>query len=246
MHRVRTRRGRRTRLAGGALLAKAAAFATCVLFVVACAKGTELLTIDDDGGVGVDDGGTTPDVFVIPSQDSAMPDTDSSPMPGNDSGTCTKKVVINEVRTDGTTASDEFVELYNSSSCAVSIASWQVMYEAAAGGTALVKYKAPAGTMIASNAYFVLGASGFSGTKNDTLTSGLKDTDGQVGLTDDTGKVIDAVAYGTVTGGDYREGQSAPSPVSGKSIGRMPNGTDTDKNSADFKGLTASSPGAAN
>jgi hypothetical protein len=71
-------------------------------------------------------------------------------------------------------------------------------------------------------------------------------TDGEVGLLDDTGKIVDAVAYGTVTATTYKEGTAAPSPPSGGSIGRSPSGVDTDNNKTDFKTYTTPSPAIAN
>ena len=69
---------------------------------------------------------------------------------------------------------------------------------------------------------------------------------GQVGLLDDTGTLVDSVAYGTVTGGSYKEGTAAVGPASGGSIGRSPNGADSNNNKTDFKAYGTPSPGIAN
>ena len=226
---------------GGGLLATAAAM---TLVMVACAKGTGGGLGDDvEGGV-ADDGGETRDVFVVPTGDTGVP-IDSSVIP-DDASSCTKKVVINELRTDGATASDEFVELYNPSACAVALAGWSLKYESKAGSAGPAGYTFTGGDSIAANSYYLIASATFVGKKDATLMTGFAATDGQVGLLDGTMKVVDAVAYGAVTAGDYREKSPAPSPVSGKSIGRLPNGTDTDSNSADFKALSSSSPGVAN
>jgi hypothetical protein len=78
------------------------------------------------------------------------------------------------------------------------------------------------------------------------LTPGFAAADGQVGLVDDKGATVDAVAYGTITKKTYFEGTAAVAPPSGGSIGRFPSGTDTENNKADFKTYTTASPGIAN
>jgi hypothetical protein len=216
-----------------------------VLVLGACATGTNAgYPGDDDAGSLLDSGGR--DVNVLPMGDSSPGDGAS----GSDSGGagCTGAVVINELRTDGTTANDEFVELYNPNSCAVPLSGWEIKYESAAGIAtgSLAGYKFVAGDSIAANGYFLVASSAFAGKKDATLVAGFQATSGQVGLLDDKGATVDGVAYGTVTAGSYREKQAAPTPPTSKSIGRSPNGVDTNSNSADFKVLSASSPGAAN
>ncbi|WP_019587255.1 lamin tail domain-containing protein [Deinococcus apachensis] len=58
-----------------------------------------------------------------------------------------------------------------------------------------------------------------------------------------SGTVIDAVAYGTPTTG-RGEGSSAPTTGAGSALARVPDGQDTDANSADFR-VQAATPGAA-
>lgn len=228
------------RLGGGLSVWFVATAAITTLVVVGCARGTESIDVGE-GGL-VEDGGGVRDVNVMPTpKDSSSPD-DSGPLPGDDSGSCTKKVVINELKTDGTTADDEMIELYNPSSCAVPLGNWQIKYESSGGGPGSAGHKFATGDSIPSKAYVVLTPTGVAAK----LTPGMAKSDGQVGLLDDKGVLVDAVAYGTVTMGSYREGQPAPSPPSGGSIGRSPNGVDTNNNKADFKTYTTPSPGVAN
>jgi hypothetical protein len=212
------------------------------LVVIGCAKGTDGSGIDvGEGGIVEVDGGLR-DVNVVPTpKDSSSPD-DSGLLPGDDSGTCTKKVVINELKTDGTTANDEMIELYNPSSCAVPLGSWELKYESSGGGTGMAGHKFATGDSIPSKAYLVLTPTSAAAK----LTPGMAKSDGQVGLLDDKGTLVDAVAYGTVTTGSYREGPSAPSPPSGGSIGRSPDGADSNNNKNDFKTYTTPSAGVAN
>jgi hypothetical protein len=70
---------------------------------------------------------------------------------------------------------------------------------------------------------------------------------GQVGLFDKLGARIDAVGYGTLTGAKpLTEGNAAPTPgMAGKSIQRIPNGSDTNNNQVDFRSANAT-PNASN
>lgn len=233
----------RRRLGGGLLVLSTAAISP--LLASACANGLLNGIVDAEAGVDLD--AATRDVNVLPGRDSSTPDDDDGgKLPGDDAGgTCTKKVVINELKTDGPGANDEMIELFNPSSCAVPLGNWELKYQSSGGGNGLAGYKFATGDSIAANAYLIV-APANAPKKDAILNPGMAAGSGQVGLLDDTGKVIDAVAYGSVTMGDYREAQSAPTPPSGGSIGRSPNGGDTDDNKGDFRTYTTPSAGVAN
>jgi hypothetical protein len=230
---------RRSTSAATIAFAASVAIAT---FLVACAKGTDNATLDE-GGLVEEDAGR--DVNVLPVQtDSSTANPDGSVLPPGDSSTggCTMKVVINELVSNGAGgANDEMIELYNPSSCAVDLGSWELKYESSGGGVGAAGHKFLVGDSIPSLGYLTLTPGG-----STPWTPGMAAASGQVGLLDDKAKVIDAVAYGSVTMGDYREGTSAAAPASGGSIGRSPNGSDTGNNKTDFKTYPAPSPGAPN
>ena len=234
----------RSRLGGEIFLLATAATTTFVM--VACATGTDGgVILDDDAGSDATTDAPQRDVNVLPGKDSGTPDDDAGPLPGEDSGACTKKVVINELQTrTAAGASDEFVELYNPSTCAVAIGSWKVVYKSSAGNGNGVLHTFNAGQSIAAKAFLLLGTSSFSGQKDATFTAGMAD-DGQIALQDDTGKNIDAVGYGSSTG-PFVEGSAASPPSATQSIGRKVDGVDTDKNNADFKTLSSPSPRTPN
>jgi hypothetical protein len=209
---------------------------TALAVLVACATGKESI---DNGEGGVEPLDGSRDVFVIPDKDSGSTDTGAPP---DDAPSCNAKVVINELKTDGTNANDEMIELFNPGSCAVPLGDWELKYQSSAGGTGLAGYKFAVGDSILAGGYLVL----TPGSSSAPLTAGMAATAGQVGLLDDKGSLVDAVAYGTVTAGSYREGVSAPSPPSKGSIGRSPNGGDTDNNKTDFKTYTTPSANVAN
>jgi hypothetical protein len=212
-----------------------------VYFAYACATGSE------EGGTGVDDAGSDAARDVA----SVLPNEDSGQRPSEDaSATCTGKVVVNELMSQGTVANDEFAELYNPGSCAVEMSSWKLSYRSASG-TASAMYTFPTGSQIASKAFLVLGRAEFTGKKDATITgSSMAADNGQVALLDDTGKVIDGVAYGTVdvgaAAGTYAEKTPAPAPVANGSISRKTDGVDTDDNQADFAKTSPPTPGAPN
>ncbi|HSO38720.1 MAG TPA: hypothetical protein VLT33_39595, partial [Labilithrix sp.] len=82
--------------------------------------------------------------------------------------------------------------------------------------------------------------------KDATFNGGFGNAGGQVGLLDDTGKLMDGVGYETGTSGLYTEGTPAPNPAANKSIGRSSDGVDTGNNKNDFKLLNTPTPGAGN
>jgi len=216
--------------------------ATMALVMVACAKGTDSGVVDDSET----GGDAARDVFVVP-----LPDKDSSvPRDGGiedapvDAPPAGTHVVINEIQTAGPGgANDEFVELYNPTSSAVSLANWEVRYSSDSGGAGGAGHKFPASASIPAKAYLVLTGS--------TWTAGMAGPAGQLGLFDGAGlsaKRIDGVAYGNINAGGlaYGEGPSALSPPSGGSIGRISDGVDTNDNEADFDTFTTGSPGGPN
>ena len=176
-------------------------------------------------------------------------------VPSDLAAVATCHVVLNELQTQTTqAASEEFVELYNPCASAVSIAGFKLGYRAAtntmpASASDSSTLYAFSGSL-AAGAYFVLGGSGFTGSKNGSLTSGLA-TSGSVALRDAAGAIVDSLAYGTVAAGNaFVETAAAPQPPSlaspGGSIERLPNGADSNDNSHDFASASAATPGAAN
>jgi hypothetical protein len=240
----------------------------CVHGLSACANGTSIDETATINGEDTDSGSSTPtddgggNMVVDPGTDSGssgnQTGTDSGSNTGSkdsgNTGGCVGEVVINEVQSDGATASDEFVELYNPAACALSLNGYKVGYYASSAttGTPNIYFTGTAAHSIPSKGYFLIGGSGFTpppgGKIDGTLTGGLKNDAGRVGITNGSGKLLDAVAYGTqVTGATlYVEKNPAPSPPSNKSVGRKPDGTDTDNNAVDFKVLSSPTPGSAN
>jgi hypothetical protein len=148
-------------------------------------------------------------------------------------------------------ATDEFVEIVNSSDSAFDASGYKVAYRSATGTSDTVLATLPAGTTIAAHGFYLLGGAGYSGSHaaNQSFTIGMAATGGGVGIRDTTGALVDSVGYGTATNA-FVEGSVAAAPPTaaapGKSSGRQPDGHDTDNNSVDFSVLTAPTPGATN
>ncbi|MDB4945742.1 MAG: type sorting protein [Labilithrix sp.] len=210
----------------------AAAVAT---LLVACATGTD--TVDFTQGAVDAEGGTPGD---------GSGGRDSTVDPLDDAGADAKKdgatpptgashVVINELQADGA----EFVELYNPTGASISLSGYEIKYQSAGGGAGGAGHAFGSGDSIGAGTFLLL-------TKaNGKWVEGMAGAAGQIGLFDGS-TLVDAVAYGSITGGAYGEGSPAPAPPTGGSIGRASDGVDSNKNAADFVTFTTPTPGSAN
>jgi hypothetical protein len=180
--------------------------------------------------------------------------------PTGGGGPATDHLVISQIQTagdySGHTADDEFVELYNPTASAVSIAGWSLQYHSTSTSGDYVRHNIATGS-IAAHGYYLFGGSYYNGTPaaNETLSpiqlSGSAATvflvNDQNDLTAcDAASVVDRVAYGSGTF-HCPEGTAIPQPSANNSIQRKPGGTsgsgqDTGDNSADFMLLSPSVP----
>jgi hypothetical protein len=174
--------------------------------------------------------------------DAAAPDA------GSDAGCTPAAVVVNEVQTTGaSSAEDEWVELFNPSSCEVDISSWTLKYLAAAGTTKETLWTAPTGTKLGALGYGVIVGTAYEGSAAPIgdLSNGLAEAGGGVAIYDASGTLLDSVGYGTATNA-FVQGSAAPEALGGQSIARIPNGVNTHDDAADFSIATTPTPGAAN
>jgi len=157
-----------------------------------------------------------------------------------------KHVVVNEVKVGGTTASDEFIELYNPCGSTINLAGSSLVYRSAAGTTDGVIINLT--KTIAGGGYYLVAGPNYSngGTPDQTYGGGrLAAAGGGVGLRDGAQVLVDSVGYGTATNA-FVESAAAAAPPSGESIARTPNGADNDNNATDFAVATTPTPRAAN
>lgn len=160
-------------------------------------------------------------------------------------------IVISEVQVSGTTADDEFVELYNPTNSAVVMANWRLTRKNSAGTEA--NLVADLDGTIPAHGYFLIG----HGTDYDGATSldviysapsnALTSNYTVLLYSDASMTLVDKVGMGTAV--DY-ETTATSNPAADGSIERKPgesnptsgNGEDTDNNSNDFALRTTSEP----
>jgi uncharacterized protein len=147
----------------------------------------------------------------------------------------------------GATYRNDFIELFNGSSNAVTVTGWSVQYAPAAGATWQVT--ALSGTMQPGHYYLVQeGSGGSNGTSLPTAertgSISMSGTAGKVALVSNStaltgdcpipnAAIIDFIGYGTTA--SCAEGQRAPTHSSSTSLQRAFGGCiDTDDNGADF------------
>ena len=135
----------------------------------------------------------------------------------------TGDIVINEFVSDNTTA--EWVELYNNGTESVDLTGWTL--EDGAGTT-----KSLSGT-IPADGYLVF-----------SYGSGWLNNGGDIIYLNNTTANIDKVVYGDWDDGNTED--NAPAPDAGESVGRFPNGVDTDVDVADFQIFDNPTQGAEN
>ena len=158
-------------------------------------------------------------------------------------------VFINEVQV-GTSdvPADEFVELYNSCNRVTSLAGYRLVYRAAGGNNDILLVAFAAADQIAARSFLVLGGSAYDGAVFARWGGGsngiLAALAGGVALFAAESGEVDALGYGNASNA-FVEGAAALAPTLGTSIGRVPDGADTNDNWHDFA-PTTSSPGSPN
>lgn len=160
-------------------------------------------------------------------------------------------IVISEVRTRGSAgASDEFVEIFNTTTEPIDISGYTLRGSSNAGATS-IRATVPAGTTLQSRQYYLFVNASYNDAVpgNQTFSSGIVD-DGGVAIFDSSATSIDQVGFSA--GSAFREGTFlAPKTTNtdtsyirrpATSGGDLRNAQDTGDNSADFGTLTASDP----
>ena len=184
-----------------------------------------------------------PDGTVAPAAISSMPRRDLLPNGG---------VVISQLYggggNAGATLKNDFIELYNNSTCAVDLTGWSVQYAFATG----TSWQATnlSGTIAAGGYYLVQQSLGTGGTQdlpapiNATGSIAMSATAGKVALVNATtalttaastgASIVDFVGFGT-TAGTYEGTGPTPAPGNTVAVVRKDGGrTDTNDNQNDF------------
>ena len=151
-------------------------------------------------------------------------------------------LLVSEAVTGGSSASDEFVEIFNPGPAALPLEGLELVYVTATGATITRKASWAAGDpgIPSHHHLLVANAAGiYAGIADTTYASGLAATGGSMALRiQGAATAIDALGWGTAAS-TWMEGTVAPAPPTGASLERLPGGSagsgqDTDDNLADF------------
>jgi hypothetical protein len=143
------------------------------------------------------------------------------------------------------------VEIANTGTAAADLSGWKLVYRSAAGTSDVVLATVADGTSLASGGFFLFGGAAYAGgpAPDQSFSTSIAATGGGVGLRDAAGDLVDSVGWGTATN-DFVEGTVAAAPPTteapGTSMGRIPDGDDTNNNAADFTLDDSPTPKAAN
>jgi hypothetical protein len=159
--------------------------------------------------------------------------------------------IINEVQAGAAaSASDEWVEIMNPCVAPIVVDAWSLVYRAASNvGAADTNLMVTLAGSLAPGQIQLFSGPAFTGTTDGGWLNGLMQANnGAVGIRDDLGILIDAVAYGAVTvGHPFIESTPAAALANDKSIARLPfDGNDTDNGGADFTLVDTPTPRVAN
>jgi Lamin Tail Domain/Divergent InlB B-repeat domain len=158
---------------------------------------------------------------------------------GNNATSSAGNVLISAVQIAGAVASNDFVKLYNPTSAAIDMSGWKLHKKSETGTDYSLKVF-PTGSVIAAGQSFTWANS--TGGFSETIGANVSSTetlspDNSVALMDTSGRIVDAVAWGTGTG-QYGEGPPYPTdPGTGQTLVRSSaNGVmvNTEDNANDF------------
>ena len=157
-------------------------------------------------------------------------------------------LVINEVLYDPVGPDDglEFVELYNPTDHTVSLNN--VLLETGNGAVAGdwgMGVEWTDDVFIGPGEFFVVGEKAVTPPPNWVSNLDLQNGPDACRL-QIAGRVLDVVGWGALTYPEYYEGAPCEDVASGNSIGRAPDGADSQNNSADFRVISPPTPGRRN
>lgn len=154
------------------------------------------------------------------------------------------QLVLNEILYDpkGSDAGLEFVELYCAGDSAISLDGIRLLFvNGAAPEQPSVVWTAGPGLSLAPGEFYLIGESEVT-ARNDEATLNLQNGPDALWLAREE-TILDRVAWGEIAG--LGEGPPA-TDVSGASLGRIPDGRDSNDNGADFSALDPPTPGRPN
>lgn len=156
----------------------------------------------------------------------------------------TNHIVISQVQIAGTTATDEFIEIFNPTNQIIDLTGYRLSKKVSSGAQSTL-IASMSGT-INPDSYLLLGHTNYLGstTSDKTYSANSVTADNVVILYSDSGTtIVDKVGFGTPF-----ESETLPysnNPTAGQSIRRI-NNIDTDNNLIDFELLQVSNPRNSN
>uniref|UniRef100_UPI00333F2FE9 beta strand repeat-containing protein n=1 Tax=Flavobacterium sp. TaxID=239 RepID=UPI00333F2FE9 len=153
-------------------------------------------------------------------------------------------VVINQFSPDYLGGSNEYVEIVNKTGNTIDLSTLKLSYQSSSGSTGSAG--ATLSGSLAPYSFWLLSpdvtiAVGLTSiiTADGSFTAGFAVASGQIAIqrvSDNT--IIDAVGYGTLTGGTFSEVTAAPTPPTDGGLIRVTDGVDSGVNSTDFSTVT--------
>ncbi|MEZ5308255.1 MAG: DNA/RNA non-specific endonuclease [Pyrinomonadaceae bacterium] len=161
-------------------------------------------------------------------------------------------LVISQFQTAGGTANDEFIEIHNTSSTAVDLNGYRLVYRSAAGTNDVNFFAWSSSTIIPAGGYHLITSTAYDGSvpgdsvyNPSTCSCALSANGGGLAIrfgAANTGAIIDSVGYGTATNA-FIETAVTGAPPANQGQARDNNRCDeTDNNSADFVTLNPADP----
>lgn len=153
------------------------------------------------------------------------------------------EVVINQVSTAYSGASDEYVEIVNTTSKTINLSQMRLSYRSASGGgtndnTLSGTLQPHSFWLLSPNASITTGQTSAL-SRDGSFSSGFAATAGQIALVRLVdGVIIDGLGYGTITGGTFTETSSSVSPPTSGGLRRSTDGVDNNNNNTDFVTVT--------
>jgi len=150
-------------------------------------------------------------------------------------------IVINQLSPQYAGASDEYVEIVNTTGKTFDLSTLRLNYRSAGNASSPPLASPLSGTLqpysfflLANTATVTVGLSNIP--SDDLLNPGMAATGGQIALVlvSDNTTIIDAVGYGTSTTGAFTEGAPVAAPTSNGGLKRITDGLDNNNNSIDF------------
>ena len=171
-----------------------------------------------------------------------------APGPLGSSSASAQDLVINEVLYDpeGPDEGLEFVELYNPTDAPLSLKGLALETgNGATEGDWSLAAQWDSDYYVEAHGYVVIGENTVNPTPQFVRQLDLQNGPDACRIKRET-RVVDLVGWGSHTFAEYSEGSPCEDVASGISVGRLPDGVDTQNNSVDFRALSPPSPGRRN